>query len=544
MSKNVSHDLSMYESSQSFPGQLTGQQSRSLRRCIDISRHAIESNQSHPPLKSDPIDLTLDDAEKEEGSHTVQGNSLKRKAGRKVEQAQDDRPQPSGSKRSKQDDLVLDEVIVTSEKIDLTIDDAYDAETPTDVDSILSDDEVQITGVRKCPKERRKPKLRQVQDHSRSTINQVMIDGVHVETGCSIEFQDGTFMRIRNIYPEKNHEFVLVGSMFTRVETNILMPRQRDSVHGWVRSAADISKLPRYVKGVELVNEVCQRIKTAAGEADHDEGLWRRLARDIKRRRDLTITNKSYEENAITEQDIVEGGWDKVTIRNEGPLKCRWKETITTDEYGKVREHKLHRPTNEELSLNDLSTATSLRKVWRGLTLNLAASKTKPTMAEGFCGAGGMTSGAQEAGYDARIAFDKDEAKIATHKLNFPGCKSMCMNVSDWITWAETQRLKVDVLHLSPPCQPYSPANTTPNLVKNEINQAVLLSCGQVVKRLRPRIVTVEESEGLLNRHSEWFGALLQQFTELGFSIRWACLKCSDFGVPQLRKRVFLIASA
>lgn len=81
-------------------------------------------------------------------------------------------------------------------------------------------------------------------------------------------------------------------------------------------------------------------------------------------------------------------------------------------------------------------------------------------------------------------------------------------------------------------------------MFKNERNQAVLLACGKVIESLRPRIVTIEESDGLTNRHSEWFGALLGQLTELDFSIRWASLSCSDFGVPQTRKRVFLIASA
>lgn len=59
----------------------------------------------------------------------------------------------------------------------------------------------------------------------------------------------------------------------------------------------------------------------------------------------------------------------------------------------------------------------------------------------------------------------------------------------------------VDILHLSPPCQPYSPAHTTsPNIERDEQNQAVLFSTWQMVDRLKPRVVTMEETEGLYKR--------------------------------------------
>ncbi|KAK4904021.1 hypothetical protein LTR66_017950, partial [Elasticomyces elasticus] len=109
---------------------------------------------------------------------------------------------------------------------------------------------------------------------------------------------------------------------------------------------------------------------------------------------------------------------------------------------------------------------------------------------------------------------------------------------------AERHNWRVDVLHLSPPCQPFSAANTTPNEARNEMNTAPLLGCSQLIQALRPRIVTVEEAPGLYGRHKPWFNTLINQFTELGFSVAWTNLRCSDFGVPQQRRRFIIIAAA
>lgn len=417
-----------------------------------------------------------------------------------------------------------------------------------DLDDIVSsDDEIQITGARRCLKTKRKQKIRHVMDSSRPTVPDIKVNGVRIQEGSGVEFEDETFMRVCTIYPDHKHEFILVGHMFTRIaEKEILMPRLRDSIIPWGPPTIDIAKLPLYLKGKQLINEVCQRIKVAEGEADHDMGLWRRSSLEVRGERKIVLTNQPYEENSTIRQDAVTEETERslTTIKREGPLICRWKETIITDEFGRVREHSLQRPTKEEILPDNFSTEAALRKLWRGPTRNLYLSKTKPVMADIFCGAGGMSSGAVQAGMDVKLALDHDTAKAATHELNFPDCDVMQVDINAWIRCTRTNALRVDVLHLSPPCQPFSPANTTPNLFKNETNQAVLLACGETIANLRPRIVTIEESSGLTNRHGMWFGALVSQLTELGFSVRWACLKCSDFGVPQTRTRVFLIASA
>ena len=208
-----------------------------------------------------------------------------------------------------------------------------------------------------------------------------------------------------------------------------------------------------------------------------------------------------------------------------------------------MKEQSIERPSAEDLLDDWTSTSDQLQQGWRG-HVEITAGDAKLTIADAFCGGGGVSEGAGQAGFAVVVSFDHKGKKIVTHQLNFPDCNSIRCSVNEFIERFKDRRLQVDVLHLSPPCQPYSAANTRPNEAKNDQNQAPLFACADVIRSLRPRIVTIEETPGILKRHPEWFNALVQQLSELGFSLRWATLRCADFGVPQKRERLIIIAAA
>ena len=108
---------------------------------------------------------------------------------------------------------------------------------------------------------------------------------------------------------------------------------------------------------------------------------------------------------------------------------------------------------------------------------------------------------------------------------------------------SDGDRFIVDILHMSPPCQPFSPAHTVPSEIQDEINQAALFSVWHLLQKIKPRIATIEETEGLVNRHIDWFHALINIFICNGYSVRWKVVRCQDYGVPQQRKRLFIIAA-
>lgn len=75
------------------------------------------------------------------------------------------------------------------------------------------------------------------------------------------------------------------------------------------------------------------------------------------------------------------------------------------------------------------------------------------------------------------------------------------------------------------------------------MNTATLFAIGHLLSKTKPRVVTLEQTAGLVQRHPDFFNALVQMFTVHGFSIHWRLLNCADFGLPQSRLRLFIIAS-
>lgn len=134
-----------------------------------------------------------------------------------------------------------------------------------------------------------------------------------------------------------------------------------------------------------------------------------------------------------------------------------------------------------------------------------------------------------------------------TWRKNFPTSRIYHMDVRDFFDEDReipASDVLVDVLHLSPPCQPFSRAHTT--LGRNdEENRAVLHLSKDIIRKTRPRIVTLEETNGLVivKKHRDHWIKLLRGFTDLGFSVRWGLFKFQGFGIPQERERVMIFAS-
>lgn len=107
---------------------------------------------------------------------------------------------------------------------------------------------------------------------------------------------------------------------------------------------------------------------------------------------------------------------------------------------------------------------------------------------------------------------------------------------------AHTDKYVVDFLHLSPPCQPFAAANTSQT--DDSANLSAFDTVGDLVKHCKPRVATVEEV-GSLTRpdHREDFRQLIWSFILNGYSLQWKVLKLWQFGVPQSRVRLIMIAS-
>ena len=167
------------------------------------------------------------------------------------------------------------------------------------------------------------------------------------------------------------------------------------------------------------------------------------------------------------------------------------------------------------------------------------------TFGDCFCGGGGMSCGAKLAGLAVKWGLDFDRQAIRTYQLNFEGAFCENTSVDHFLNpnIFPPDQYYVDVLHLSPPCQSFSPAQ----VVKPEDfedKQVVILAVNDLVKKVRPRIITMEETFGLLHPvNREFFNSVVNSLVEQGYSVRWKIMNFGEYGVPQQRRRLILIAS-
>lgn len=148
------------------------------------------------------------------------------------------------------------------------------------------------------------------------------------------------------------------------------------------------------------------------------------------------------------------------------------------------------------------------------------------------------------AGLAIKWGLDKDAKSGETWRLNFPNAKHFEMWANELIELDEDSKdLLVDVLHMSPPCQVWSPVHTRPGQ-EDEQNFSSLFACWQLLKEAKPRIVTLEQTFGILHpKFSGPFNALIHAFTFHGYSVSWQLLKLERYGLPQHRTRCIIIAA-
>lgn len=162
-----------------------------------------------------------------------------------------------------------------------------------------------------------------------------------------------------------------------------------------------------------------------------------------------------------------------------------------------------------------------------------------------FCGVGGMSLGFEQAGFDVVAAFDADERVVGQHKVNFPECVSVQMDLSvatgaDLREKAHLGSRKIDVVFGGPPCQAFS---TIGKRETDDARRNLLLRFATLTVELRPDYFVLENVTGLLApEFHELLADTLAVFRSGGYSIVEPLqeLNAAQFGVPQLRKRVFI----
>lgn len=155
-----------------------------------------------------------------------------------------------------------------------------------------------------------------------------------------------------------------------------------------------------------------------------------------------------------------------------------------------------------------------------------------------FCaGAGGQALGLEQAGFHhtALVEIEPDFAK--TLRLNRP---MWDVRTADMNTFDGRPFKGVDLLAGGLPCPPFSVAGKQ---LGDRDERNLFPAAIRLIDEIRPKAVMIENVRGFLSAVFEDYRKQLKdQLTKLGYHAEWRLLNASDFGVPQLRPRVVIVA--
>lgn len=155
-----------------------------------------------------------------------------------------------------------------------------------------------------------------------------------------------------------------------------------------------------------------------------------------------------------------------------------------------------------------------------------------------FCaGAGGQALGLELAGF----------RHVALVEIERDFCKTLQLNRPQWDVRSEDMNLfdgrpfkGMDLLTAGLPCPPFSVAGK--QLGEND-ERNLFPAAIRLIDEIKPKAVMIENVRGFLSPVFEDYRLFLKsEFKKLGYTIDWRLLNSSDFGVPQLRPRVVIVA--
>lgn len=174
------------------------------------------------------------------------------------------------------------------------------------------------------------------------------------------------------------------------------------------------------------------------------------------------------------------------------------------------------------------------------------ATLSRPTAIDLFSGAGGMSLGFEQAGFDVVLSVDSDPYHVATHQRNFPHVEARCMSVAD-LSAADVRAVlgdrELDLVFGGPPCQGFSNMGLRDGA---DPRNSLVDQFVRLVAELRPRAFVMENVPGMqTGATSAIFDRAVRRLRAAGYTVTTPVLTldAKHFGVPQARSRLFVIGA-
>lgn len=155
-----------------------------------------------------------------------------------------------------------------------------------------------------------------------------------------------------------------------------------------------------------------------------------------------------------------------------------------------------------------------------------------------FSGCGGLDLGFERAGFSIPIANEFDKKIWETFKINHPKTKLIEGDIRN-ISESDFPD-DVDGIIGGPPCQSWSEAGSLRGI--EDDRGKLFYEYIRILKKVKPKFFLAENVSGMLaDRHSEAVQNILKMFDECGYDVSLTLVNAADYGVAQLRERVFYI---
>jgi DNA (cytosine-5)-methyltransferase 1 len=178
----------------------------------------------------------------------------------------------------------------------------------------------------------------------------------------------------------------------------------------------------------------------------------------------------------------------------------------------------------------------------------MSGKRKKPIGVDLFAGAGGLSLGFEQAGFDVAAAVEYDPIHCATHEFNFPDCAAICRSVADidgkYIrSHSRIGNQPVDVLFGGAPCQGFSMIGKR---ALDDPRNSLVHHFVRLVVELKASYFVFENVRGLtFGDHRKFLEEIMLEFKRNAYRVveDYRVLNAVDYGVPQDRQRLFLIGA-
>jgi DNA (cytosine-5)-methyltransferase 1 len=173
-----------------------------------------------------------------------------------------------------------------------------------------------------------------------------------------------------------------------------------------------------------------------------------------------------------------------------------------------------------------------------------------------FSGAGGMDVGIKKAGFDVLAALEIDKYCCQTLRAAVERENTNTIVIEGDIREVDPKNIcdrlslqpkQLDLLFGGPPCQPFSLAGKQNGL--HDDRGPLLFEIIRFAEYIKPKVILLEQVKGLLSAKGKKgdkggvFNLFLSELERVGYIPKWQVCSAADYGVPQLRERVFVVAT-